>query len=78
MSSTEAITILGVISSIISIVDGTKQVYNTATSAEGLPAAFREVATRLPIISNILGKTVQYIKEDRVSADIYKGVKEVI
>jgi hypothetical protein len=78
MSGAEAVTILGVISSVISIVDGTKQVYDAATSAEGLPAAFREVATRLPIISNILGKTVRYIKEDRVSADAYEGVKQVI
>jgi N-terminal domain on NACHT_NTPase and P-loop NTPases len=78
MSGAEAIAVLGVISSIISIVDGTKQVYDAATSAEGLPEAFREVATRLPIISDILGKTERYIKEARVSADAYEGVKQVI
>ena len=78
MSGAEAVTILGVISSVISIVDGIKQVYDAATSAEGIPAASREVAARLPIISNILGKTERYIKEDRVSADAYEGVMQVI
>ncbi|KIN08973.1 hypothetical protein OIDMADRAFT_71844, partial [Oidiodendron maius Zn] len=73
-----AVAILGVISSIISIVDATKQVYDATTSAEGLPEAFREVAGRLPIITKILSIAERYIKEGRVSADIYEGVKEVI
>ena len=50
MSGAEAIAILGVISSIISIVDGTKQVYDAATNAQGLLEAFREVDARLPIV----------------------------
>lgn len=50
MSGAEAIAVLGVISSIISIIDGTKKVYDAATNARGLPEAFREVADRLPII----------------------------
>jgi hypothetical protein len=78
MSGAEAVTILGVISSIISIVDGTKQVYDAATNAESQPAAFREVAGRLPIISNILSKAERYVNEVGISADIYEGVKEVI
>jgi hypothetical protein len=78
MSGAEAVAILGVISSIISIVDGTKQVYDAATGAEGLPEAFREVARRLPIITKILSIAERYVKEDRVSTDAYEGVKEVI
>ena len=78
MSSVEAIAILGVIASIISIVDGTKRVYDAATNAQGLPEAFREVAGRLPIVRNILGSTQQYINRGDVDEDSCKGVKHVV
>lgn len=78
MSGAEAAAILGVISSIISIIDATKRVYDAATSAEGLPGAFREVAGRLPIITNILGATEQRIKDWDITEGSYKGVKQVI
>lgn len=78
MSGAEALAVLGVIASIISIIDGTKQVYDATTSAEGLPKAFREVAGRLPIITNTLGAAEQCIKEGVVSEASYKGVKQVI
>jgi hypothetical protein len=78
MSGAEAIAILGVISSIISIIDGTKQVYDATTSTEGLPEAFREVAGRLPIITSILGAAEQRIKEGNVTEDLYTGIKQVI
>ena len=77
MSGAEAIAVLGLISSIISIVDGTKKVYDAATNAQGLPEAFREVASRLPIIRNILGSTQQYIDKGNVNEDSCKGVKQV-
>jgi hypothetical protein len=76
MSGAEGIAILGVISSTISIIDGAKQVYNATTSAEGLPEAFREVASRLPIITTILGKLELCIKDGDVSEGIYEGVEQ--
>ena len=82
MSDTEPVKILGVISSVISIVNGTKKVYDAATSAEDLPEVFRQVASQLPIISNILSthldKAERYIKDGRVSRDAYEGVKKDI
>lgn len=78
MSGAEAILVLGVISSIISIVDGIKQVYDAATDAQGLPKAFREVAARLPIVENILSAAKQHIEEGRVNEDSCKGVKPTI
>jgi hypothetical protein len=77
MSGAEVIAILGVISSTIQIIDGAKQVYNAATSAEGLPEAFREVASRLPIITAILGGVERYIKDGDVSEHIYEGTQQV-
>jgi N-terminal domain on NACHT_NTPase and P-loop NTPases len=78
MSGVEAILVLGVISSIISIVDGTKQVYDAATNAQGLPEAFREVAARLPIVQNILGAAKRHIEEGDADEDSYKGAKDVV
>jgi hypothetical protein len=75
ISGAEAIAVLGVISSIISIVDEIKQVYDTATNAQSLPEAFREVAGRLPIVANILRSANKYIEKDK---DSCKGVKEVV
>ena len=78
MSGAEAIAVLGVISSIISIVDGTKKVYDAATNAQGLPEAFRTVAGRLPIIRNILDSAKQHIGEGDVDEDSCEGVKYVV
>jgi hypothetical protein len=78
MSGAEAIAVLGVISAIISIVDGTKQVYNAATNAQGLPEAFREVTGRLPIVKNILGSAKQHIEKGDVEEDSCKGVRHVV
>ena len=78
MSGAEGIAVLGVISSIIAIVDGTKKVYDAATNAQGLPEAFREVAGRLPIVGNTLDSTKQNIEERKVNNDSCKGVKHVV
>lgn len=78
MSGVEAIVVLGVISSVISIVDGTKQVFDAATNAQGLPEAFREVAARLQIIRNILGSTKRHIEDGNADENSYKGAREVV
>jgi hypothetical protein len=76
MSGAEAILVLGVISSIIAIVDETKKVYDAAKNAKGLPEAFREVAARLPIVVNILDSAKDDIRDkDEASC---KGVKPVV
>jgi hypothetical protein len=76
MSGAEAIAVLGLISSIIAIVDGTKQIYDAATNAQGLPEAFREVASRLPIVTNILDSAKLDIRDkDEASC---KGVKPIV
>ena len=78
MSGAEVIAVLGVISSIIAIVDGTKKVYDAATNAQGLPEAFREVAGRLPIVMDILDSTKQNIQESKVNHDMCRGMKHIV
>ena len=77
MSGAEAFAVLGLIASIISIVDGTRKVYDAATNAQGLPEAFCKVSGRLPIVENILGSTYQYIKGGKLNNDACKGVEQV-
>jgi hypothetical protein len=66
MSGAEAVAVLGVISSIIAIIDGTKQVYDAASNVSGLPEAFSEVANRIPIVRNILDLAKGYIGDEHV------------
>ena len=78
MSGAEAIAVLGVISSIISIIDGTKQIYDAATNARGLPEAFREVADRLPVIESILNSAKRHVEEKNIDNDSCQGVRHVV
>jgi hypothetical protein len=78
MSGAEAILVLGVVSSVIAVVDGAKQVYDAAANAEGLPEAFREVAERLPIVQNILASAEKHISDGDIDENSCKAMKPVI
>ena len=54
MSGAEAGFVIGLIGSLISIVDATKKVYDAAGDAKGQPEEFRQVAARLPLVIEIL------------------------
>jgi hypothetical protein len=54
MSGAEAITIVGLISSIITIVETSKKLYDASRDAKGLHEAFREVAQNIPLVLDIL------------------------
>ncbi|CAG5158409.1 uncharacterized protein ALTATR162_LOCUS5064 [Alternaria atra] len=54
MSGAEALSVIGLISGVISIIEATKTVYDAAKDAQGQPQAFRQVAARLPLVVNIL------------------------
>jgi F0F1-type ATP synthase delta subunit len=54
MSGAEAGFVVGLIASVISIIEATKTVYNAAKDAKGQPEAFRQVAARLPLANEIL------------------------
>ena len=78
MSGAEAIALLGVIGSIISIVDGTKKVYDAAKTVKGLPAAFRDVANRLPIVRDILETARNNITSGSFDESSCEGTKDVV
>jgi hypothetical protein len=77
MSGAEFVAVAGVISSIIAIIDGIKQVVDAAAEAEGLPKAFRQASTKLPMISDILEAAKQNFDIDNISG-VEKSVTLVI
>ena len=77
MSGAEFIAVAGVISSIIAIVDGIKQVVEATDEAEGLPKAFRQASRKLPIISDILEAAKHNFEADNVSS-VEKSVTLVV
>jgi hypothetical protein len=78
MSGAEASVVLGVISSIITIVDKSKAIFDAVKDAKGQPEAFREVAQRLPIVHGILVAAETRIKEDDVGDESCKEVEPTI
>lgn len=63
MSGIEAAGLaLGMISTIISIIDATHQVYEAVKDKAGLPTNFKKSATKLPLISKLLEDTERYVK----------------
>lgn len=54
MSGAEAIAVLGLISSVIAIIEASRDLYDAASSAEGLHEAFRAVSQNIPLVLNIL------------------------
>jgi hypothetical protein len=54
MSGAEAGFVVGLIASVISIIEATKTVYDAVKDAKGQPEAFRQVAARLPLVIEIL------------------------
>lgn len=54
MSGAEVITIVGLISSVISLIETSRSLYDAANDAEGLHEAFRAVALNVPLVLNIL------------------------
>ncbi|KAK4140202.1 putative HET containing-domain vegetative incompatibility protein [Dichotomopilus funicola] len=46
--------VIGIISGVIAIIDATAKIYSAANDASGLPEAFRDIATRLPLVCKTL------------------------
>jgi hypothetical protein len=57
----EASLVLGMISSIIAIIDATNQVYEAVKDETGLPMNFKKSATKLPLISKLLEDAERYV-----------------
>ncbi|KAJ6257759.1 Vegetative incompatibility protein [Drechslerella dactyloides] len=77
MSGAEFVAVASVVSSMIAIADGIKQVVEAAVDAEGLPKVFRRAAQKLPIISDILKKARSTLEKTGASK-IELSIKQTI
>ncbi|KAM0147382.1 hypothetical protein ACHAPG_010623 [Botrytis cinerea] len=59
----EASLVLGIISSIIAIIDATKQIYDAVEDEGGLPENFKKSSAKLPLISNLLRDAERYVDD---------------
>ncbi|KAK7915280.1 hypothetical protein PG985_012983 [Apiospora marii] len=66
--------VLGVISAVIRIVDGMKQLYDAASDTSGLPEAFRAVAARLPLVRAIVTSVHHHLERDGFDASSHAAV----
>jgi hypothetical protein len=62
MSGAEASLVLGLVSSVIAIIQATQQVYDAVEDAKGLPANFKKSASKLPLISKLLEDAERYVE----------------
>jgi hypothetical protein len=73
----EAGFVLGIISSIVEIIDVTKQMYEIIEDDAGLPTNFKKSAKILPLITKILKDAGTYIeKVDKDTADAFKSTMD--
>lgn len=77
MPGVEFIAVAGVISSIIAIVGGIKQVVDAASEVEGLPKAFRQVSNKLPLVGDILDAAKYNFEADDVSG-VERSVARIV
>ncbi|EWC48510.1 hypothetical protein DRE_07730 [Drechslerella stenobrocha 248] len=77
MSGAEFIAVAGVLSSMIAIIDGIKQVVEATLDAEGLPKVFRRASHKLPIISDIL-KAARTALERKDAPEVERSIKQMI
>ncbi|KAK6428637.1 hypothetical protein LTR95_015220 [Oleoguttula sp. CCFEE 5521] len=64
MSGAEVLVVLSVISSVIAIIDKSRQLYEAAHNAEGLHEAFRKVAITVPLVHTTLKEAEQALKTE--------------
>ncbi|KAI1455836.1 hypothetical protein F4805DRAFT_255278 [Annulohypoxylon moriforme] len=72
--------VVGLISSIIAIIDTSLRIYEAIDDVMGLPRSFRDVAARLPLVHNTLEITSKglFDKEDVPSATPYIALTKVL
>lgn len=71
------IEVLGLISSIISIIEASLEVYRSLTNASGLPSSFHDVASQLPAINATLRMASQGLYKDK-SDDSVQTIKSSV
>ncbi|KAK3368966.1 hypothetical protein B0T24DRAFT_346198 [Lasiosphaeria ovina] len=70
--------VIGLISGIIAIIDATAKVYAAANNASGLPQAFRDVATRLPLVHETLQTVSRHLDTTKPDENSCKAISPIL
>jgi len=74
----EAALALGLISSIITIIDTAKKIYEAANDANGLPKAFNDVAAKLPLVTLLLEEAEAYTQRTDVDPKVCSAFSSIL
>lgn len=72
------IEVLGLISSIITVIDTVVQLYNAIKDTPHLPRAFREVVERLPLVRNTLRAAEERIRNYNTDRETCEAIKPTV
>lgn len=78
MSGAEAGAVLGLISSIITIIATAKELYETANDVHGLPDALGNAETKLPLILEILKEAESYARRSDIEPNVYDAFEKIL
>ncbi|KAK4499792.1 hypothetical protein PRZ48_007978 [Zasmidium cellare] len=78
MSGVEAVTVLGAISSVISILDAAVKIYQACQDPQGLHETFQRVAASLPLVIRLLKEAKQEIATQPPSSPAVEAVEMAI
>ena len=82
MAGAEALFVLGIIANIVQIVDfsnkAIERVRESRQNLHGIPKAFRDVQTTLPLLANTLSKTKEHINAGGLDEGTCKVLKPVL
>ncbi|KAL1964900.1 hypothetical protein VTN77DRAFT_6253 [Rasamsonia byssochlamydoides] len=70
--------IIGLISSVVAILDAVKTVYESLKDTRGLPQAFREVDQRLPLVQDILRTAERQINDGNPDEESCNAMKRAV
>jgi len=70
--------VIGIISGVIAIIDATAKIYKAANDASGLPEAFRDIATRLPLVCQTLQTVSENLNKTIPDEECCEAIKPVL
>jgi predicted lipoprotein len=74
----EVSTVLGLISSAITIFEAAQEVYEAASDVSGLPKKFRAAADHIPLVYHTLNRAAEHIQSQQVDVQALKSAEPVL
>ena len=72
------VEVLGVISSIIQVVDATVKLYRAAKDISALPSSFKDAASRLPLVQHTIARIQESLVENELPRHAQEAVKTAL